>query len=311
MTNMARRQRSAERANHHFTVKNWRIGLPNLPEFEAPCEHEINVLNARPNVDFTSYLGCTCPELYSTFMQIYVIFFQLKTMADSDQILLVCRFLYGYILDSRATGIELSELVSLLCDFGLDAIFEGISFLEHFDFIYRVHSLSAMPLFVPDAFAASHLYSRRLAQTTGEGEPQYEVIKPHFWIRLDGSVDVNLKARLRMKIAELVEARPGIEVLDLTRELASLTPADVLELCDVLVLDEVIYSVHLTEGSTGGLFGADEENIVAPVDNHALLYGIALKLADLTATRVLRRFYPCRRHLMNLSMSLTELVGSG
>jgi hypothetical protein len=111
-----------------------------------------------------------------------------------------------------------------------------------------------------------------------------------------------------MKIAELVEARPGIEVLDLTRELTSLTPADILELCDVLVLDEVIYSVYLTQASSGGLFEADGENIVGPVDNHALLYGIAMKLIDPSSTRILRRFYPCRRHLMNLSVSLTELL---
>jgi hypothetical protein len=308
MTNIARGQRSSERSNNHFAVKNWRIGLPNLPEFESSCAHEIEMLAKRPSADFTTYPACPCGPLYSTFMQIYVIFFQLKMMADSDAVLLVCRLLYGYIVDAYSAGIQLSELVALLRDFGMEAILDGIALLEHFEFVHCVHSLSAMPHFVADIFANPHLHSRRLRQKTGEGEAQYEVVTPHFWVRLDGSVDLNLRARLRMKIAELVEDRPGIEVLDLTRELLSLTPADLLALCDVLVLDEVIYSVYLAEGSPGGLFGVDDEHVVCQVDNHALLYGIAVKLVDPSTSRVLRRFYPCRGHLMNLSVSLTELL---
>jgi hypothetical protein len=79
-----------------------------------------------------------------------------------------------------------------------------------------------------------------------------------------------------------------------------------LAICDVLELDEVVYSIYLKESTHGGLREDDEEEIVRAVDNSILMYWIAIKLVNPATPRILRRFYPYPRHLLNLALSIGD-----
>jgi hypothetical protein len=302
MTNTSRALKYSQFGQDNFTLTDVRIGLPNLPHFENPFQIPAALFDKRPRTDFRTYPGCCCGTIFSVFMQLYVVLFQTQLL--SDPVLALTRLLYGFICQKCAPGVRLSEIILQFDTFGFDPVMNALRILEEFQYVMRIHSLAVEPVYVSDAYAGSHLIS------SPAGDGQWEVIPLHFWIDIHGEIEVTLQTKVRIKTAELIDATPGIEVLELARKMSSLTVADLLLVCDALELDDVVYSVYRREINHDGLIDEEIEELVPAVDNPTLLYWIFLKQRDPMVQRITRRLYSTTRDHLHLALGLANVLGS-
>jgi hypothetical protein len=302
MTNASRALKYYQSGLDSFSLTDIRIGLPNLPDFENPYQIPMTLFDTRPRPDFRNYPGCSSAVMFGNFMELYVVLFQTQLL--TEKVLMNTRLVYGFVCQRCARGARFGEIVSHFANFGFSAIANALQLLEQFRYVIRVHSLSVEPVYVTDIYAGSHLIA---AQVT---DGQWQAIMPHFWVNIHGEIDVTLQTKVRIKTAELIDASPGIEILQLAKRMSSLTVADLLLICDTLELDEVVYSVYGNEQSEGGLFDSAQEDIVAPVDNPTLLYWIALNQRDPTVPRITRRLYSTAHDHLRLALGLANVLGS-
>jgi hypothetical protein len=125
---------------------------------------------------------------------------------------------------------------------------------------------------------------------------------------MHGEIDSTLQLRIRIKVAEFIDASPGIEILDLATKLEAISVGDLLLLCDALELDNVVYSVYRREQLPVDILTTEEDEIIAPLDIPTLLYWISLKQRDPTVLRITRKFYPCTRDHLSLALGLSNLL---
>jgi hypothetical protein len=304
MTNASRILKSGKMGMGHLSIKNQRIGLPNLPEFEIQ-KIPLSLSDDKPQADFLNYVGCPCDGLFKVFMQLFVVLFQVQGNEIPPELLLLIRLLYGFIVQKHTVGASLGEILKQYESFGFDFIIQCLSILEEFDLVMRIHTLSLEPVYVSDMYAGSHLVPHMLREEH-ESE-QWELVRPHFWIDMHGEIDQNLLMRLKVKTAELIDASPGIEIMEIARIMLSLTMTDLLQIVDLLELDEVIFSVYGRESEGEGLFDVDREEIMQSVDNIVFLYSLICKQRDPSVNRITRKFYSRNRDHLHLAFSLANL----
>jgi hypothetical protein len=125
---------------------------------------------------------------------------------------------------------------------------------------------------------------------------------------MHGEIDGSLLTRLKMKTAELIDGSPGMENMELARVMSTLTVADLLAIVDLLELDEVIFSVYGHESEREGLFDAETEEIMQPVDDVVLLYSVACQQRDPLIPRITRKFYSTIQDDLRLAFSLAHMI---
>lgn len=294
-------------ANETMVVKSKTIGLPFLPSFPLNVDLSANEYEAKQFFDFRDYSGDTSDHLYSTFMQLYVIMYQLHK--DDNMFILLIRLVYSFILNGFSGPVSLNDIIKYSMDVYSDkdfgTIFDSLLALEQFGFIYRLNVNKAMPYFVSDVYAKNHFIKFKL-------EPKkYIDVKPHLWTCADGSVEPQMLEKLQMKLAEIIDGAPGIEFMEIASKMSALSLVDLYQILDVLELDEVIYS-RFDIIQKGSIFDFDEDgdncessNLPSPsVDSIMFFYNLALSLNDPNIKQVRRYFYPTQRNNFNLALNI-------
>jgi hypothetical protein len=163
-----------------------------------------------------------------------------------------------------------AALNTLLDRFGPQCI-DLLEILLQFGFIRQVHSYSAMPVFVSDLY----------------GSP----ITSHYWVRIDGSIDVAQRDHIIRSVYEIVEAHPGIELLPLLSSIRILALSDVLAILNCLELDELIFRVVTTTAGTN-LSLSDPPILQAPISDFLIGAEISESLTNMSCQRSSHRFFP-------------------
>lgn len=295
--------------NDTIIVKAKSIGLPLLPSPEIILDttsenSSMDIYEAKQFFDFRDYSGDTSDQLYSTFMQIYVLLFQTHPDENTNQFILVTRLVYSFILDHYAGPVSLNDIITNFMDVDFGLIFDALSYLEQFEFIYRLNVNKAMPYFVSDAFSKNHFIKYKL-------EPKkYIDVKPHLWTSANGLTDQRMLEKLQMKLSEIIDSSPGIEFMEIASKMSALSLVDLYHILDVLELDEVIYSRYdiIQDGS---IFDFDDQGDYCSsslpstsVDSVMFFYTLALSLNDPRNKQVRRYFYPTQRNNFNLALTI-------
>lgn len=300
MTDISRKQRYGMPKGANIVVNSHRIGLPNLPPCEPSFEVPANCLRAFPSCSFRDYPACTCTALHNAFMQLFVIIFQTHPQDELSQTTLVSRLVYGFILDYGSEGVSLPEILSEYPEYSPAVVVRCIILLEEFEFIYRIHSMNIFPAFVADAYARPHLIPHDLST---DDETAYELVRPHFWVALDGNIDEALLLRIKLKISHIIELSPGIEIMELAAMMSNLSLADLLQIVDVLELDEVIYTVY-SRPSCESLDDPEVDGISAPIDSFTFMTMVGNKQLFREKNRYERKLFPTKNGQKNLALAV-------
>ena len=306
MTDILRKQRYGMPKGANIVVSNHRIGLPTLPDcvarWQFPTKEQLPSLSG----DFRDYPGCTCSLLYQTFMQLFVIIYQTQSPEDTPQMTIIARLLYAFILSRCSVGASLIDILEEYQSYAQEAIIQQIALLEQCEFIYRIHSMHVFPVFVADVYAHPHLIPCYNEESQVHAAAQ---VRPHFWVALRGVIDQSVRERLQMKICDIVDTTPGIEIMEVAAMMCNLALADLIHIVDVLELDEVIYTVY-SKSTEGGLDVTECDGICAPCDMLTFMLMVGRELMDPSEQRIHRKLFPTRHNQKNLALALSRSLAS-
>lgn len=275
-----------------YSYYSTRINYPNLPDFTIDYQQELDTFK---KTNYMFYEGDYCNGLHSGFMHLFVLIYQTHPSEECTFFILICRFLYGFIIQHFSKGVSLEEILKQFNNFDHDIIYNSLSYLEEFGFIYSINSNSIIPIFVSDIYGLNHMIR----------ENKHKVHKQHFWIRIDGTIDKELKKRLMIKASEIVYDSPGIELLEITNKMPALTLQDLILILDTLETDEVIYS-NCYKSNYGSLFDESVNKPIPKYKTNKYLYHISKTQFCFEGSKVERHFYPTSQHHLNLSFIVSN-----
>ena len=250
-------------------------------------------------------------------MQTYVVYFQISQSKNLNFLLFI-RIVYTYILMRFIRGASVGDLIEHLGESNRDTIVKCVLFLEEYGFITYVHSTCAMPHYVADVFQNPHLIKRTCDKTiyppddpqlptaaTGGTERKptqyYDMVRPHYWVRIDGEVSKDLINTLRNTICSVLNDRQGIEFLELADQLPSVPLDDIAMILDLMESDEVVYTRYMQSKSLfeqlngesnedEDVFCEENDVCVAPITNTEFLIEIAKYIENPSENERTRRY---------------------
>ncbi len=264
-----------------------RLTLPRLGLPDIDIKGTVDSFSKKTNFGIKDYPVDILEMIQHNHMEIFVALFQVQS-----RLLVTARFVNGYIVQNFSRGAPMDR-ICFDNRLKVKQAAEVLEILVQFQYIAQVHTERAMPQFVGGEFAAPHLVRR-------EYEGQYMLVHPHIWIRPNGYIDETTLSKLLQKTAEVVEANPGIELLDLAAQLPSVCLADLLLLISLLEADEVLYSVY-RRFAPATLEREEVAAAVAPISDYTMQYELAMWMQNPDKNRTQRHCYPTDKANTNLS----------
>lgn len=281
-----------------FDLNSTIIGLPNLPDL-ADFQFDFSGMTSYPRSDFRSYPGDMSDEMLTTYMQLFVIAAQ-SIRGDVFSFQLILRLVYTYVVNQYCNGASLAQIFAHFSNQIPQTIYEAIKFLEQFQFIFKIHSLSLMPHYIADEFSRPHYIPLEIVDNYNK--TRYIEMPTHIWTTINGNIDKSLISRFTLKALDYIELNPGIDILELSRKMPTIPISDLLKIVEVLELDESIYSVYIKEEKCT-LFDKEQQILVAPFENNIFMYQLNVYFRDPSSQLIMKRLYPVVNSIMNASLT--------